>query len=454
MSLAGAIIQLNADNQKLEAFLRTADNIQKDAFLALDDIRSNTENALDGFHGKYPDALQSNLHTASTALLNEGCKTILNTLASTHAGLGEQSEKYRAEILSKIERNDISAIDLMEKWLAEDYDNLPAALLDRLEREIIVETNSGNSKSYVAHCRTSIRHWTDRKDLTMEPGIPLPVSYVYRIDSGTMDFWSSAKKISDFGLRDLFLPVGLKTSISERIKQAFRLSSKEENGGPTKEPQFVKVDGYYISSIRLDGKRSSLSIELVADIAKRDSDHFEIIFDIGHILSTRSYQDVEESVNDYPVLHYLSGKETMALSGPAADLFQIPDIAEVSDLPKIRLCARMLFEKLKLLQSEGLIASKGHLQFLNANGCDIFTSKANKKIDYSALLKFIAKVAESFRPYVKILKEKTPVNGELILRQEVGIGNRKEYSIRVDKLKSCLSNTDAWSKQIIDILKL
>jgi len=40
------------------------------------------------------------------------------------------------------------------------------------------------------------------------------------------------------------------------------------------------------------------------------------------------------------------------------------------------------------------------------------------------------------------MQEKTPVKGELTLREELGGGQRKEYSVRVEELRTQLRETE------------
>ena len=456
VSLAGRIVQLNADNERLAALLKTAEGIRHDASLVVDNIKANTENALDRFHNKYPDPLLTNLHTSSTALLNEGCKTIFGVLAKTNAGIDEQHKKYVEEIASKTERNNTSATNLMESWLAEDYDHLPTLILENLETEITVNIEPGNPKTYSAHCKSSSKRWTDTSSPSIQMGNALPMTYVYRIDTSRLDFWATPKKISSFGVRDLLLPIGMKASISEKLKQVFRLSSKKEQRDIiNKDPEFVKVDEYYVSSIKLDNMRGFLSFALVADLAKPDNDFFELTFEIDQISNPFPYQNGQVDVKTCPKLHYFTAKNSLETAESPLDLFQIGDIVQASDLPKIVLFVKEILGKLSILRKDGVIALNGHLEFLSANGADIVTSENNRmKIEYSPLLEFISIVAESLTLHVKILKEKTPVGGELILRQEVDRGERKEYSARLEDLRSRLPREDPWGRRIADTLQL
>ena len=61
---------------------------------------------------------------------------------------------------------------------------------------------------------------------------------------------------------------------------------------------------------------------------------------------------------------------------------------------------------------------------------------------------------DRFTPFVKKLKEKTPIKGELILREEVEKGQRKEFTISLDDLKSQLMDTHYCGKAVSDILQL
>jgi hypothetical protein len=54
-------------------------------------------------------------------------------------------------------------------------------------------------------------------------------------------------------------------------------------------------------------------------------------------------------------------------------------------------------------------------------------------------------------PSVKKLKEKTPVKDELIIRQELQGGQRKEFAVRLDDLMSNLQET-SFGKSVSGIL--
>jgi hypothetical protein len=114
VSLTGRLIRLNLDNEKLASTLKTAESLSQDVVLAIKQIRTNSANAMDWFHNKHPDALVTNLHTSSAALLNDASKTIASILDNTEGGFDEQHKKYKQEIMSRINHNHSAAVALMK----------------------------------------------------------------------------------------------------------------------------------------------------------------------------------------------------------------------------------------------------------------------------------------------------------------------------------------------------
>ncbi|HEU4984841.1 MAG TPA: hypothetical protein VFT58_04310, partial [Nitrososphaera sp.] len=62
-------------------------------------------------------------------------------------------------------------------------------------------------------------------------------------------------------------------------------------------------------------------------------------------------------------------------------------------------------------------------------------------VEYSLLFDLLEALARSFGPAVGKLKDKTPVKEELILRQELEGGQRKEFAAKLDDLRAQLGET-------------
>jgi hypothetical protein len=149
VSITGRIIRIHSDNEMMAAALSSADTLRQDVILALKQVSTNTANAIDWFHKKYPDALTTNLHTSSAALLNDAKKNISDLLMNTESGLEEQCKKYKDNIISRISDNHATVAALLQSWLSRDYKSFPTSLFSDLLVEMTVNIDTANLKAYV-----------------------------------------------------------------------------------------------------------------------------------------------------------------------------------------------------------------------------------------------------------------------------------------------------------------
>jgi len=453
VSLAGRLIQLQTNNEKLASTLHSSDSLRQDVMSAIEQIRTSTAGAMDWFHNEHRDALATELHTASAALLDDARKTISELLGSTEGGFDEQHKKYTGNILSRISDNHIAAASLMQHWLSGGYKNFPISMLSSLSTEITVFIDPTSSpKTYTVYRDTSSNAQGTKDAGQKREKNPLRLNYKLRIDTSEIEFWHSSRKIFEFGIKELMLPIGMKAPISEKFKQAFRFGSSKFNG-PVKEPEFVKVDDYYLLSTKLDGEKT-LSIKLVPDVAKAETDIIEIIYNVSDLPS--SYLQPANSdvlpAGTRPMINYTSKENSQYVEG--TDLLQIKEIVQASDLSKIGFLGTAILEKLRILQDPSFVDSRGRLELLKADDKHILLSDGIMKVEFRLLFELLNSIASSFTPFVKRLKEKTPVKGELILREEVEKGQRKEYTVKLDDLKSQLLATHYSGKTVSDILQL
>lgn len=136
-----------------------------------------------------------------------------------------------------------------------------------------------------------------------------------------------------------------------------------------------------------------------------------------------------------------------------ADLLQMQEIEEASDLLKIQLLGSAVLAKLGILQKTGLVGSRGTLKEFKVGEASVLAPPNGKRElgCYSELFGLLESIASSFAPYVKKMKETTPVKGELMIRQDLGGGQRKEFSVRIDDLRSRLENAE-YGTRIISTL--
>lgn len=452
-SLTGKLIKLQASNEKLASTLHSSESIRLDVLYAIRQIRTSTGNSLDWFRNKHIDALATELDTSSAALLSEAGRTVSDLLGSSEAGFEEEFKKYTGSIMSRISDNHIAAATFIQTWLSGDHKNLPISLLSSLFTELTVSIDSSCSlKKYIVYRNTlntkkggrDVDHNTERNTTSL--------NYKFRIDTSDIEFWDSSRKVSDFGIKELMLPVGMKAPISEKLKHAFRFGSRKD-ADPVKEPEFVKVDDYYLLSAKLDEKKI-LSIQLVPDVAKPEINLLEIFYYVDDLPgSSPQHKDSNApSMRPRPKINYTSNENGQSVE--VSDLLQIKEIAQASDLTKIGFLGTAIMDKLSILQNPGLVNSRGKLELLKAEDKHILLFEGTTKVEFTLLFDLLNSIASSFTPFVKRLKEKTPIKGELILREEVEKGQRKEFTIRLDDLKSLLIDTHYCGKAVSDILQL
>jgi hypothetical protein len=453
VSLTGKLTKLQTSNDKLASTLRSSESIRLDVLYAIKQIRTSTGSSLDWFRNKHRDALATELDTSSAALLGDTGKTISDLLGSTEAGFEEEFKKYTGSIMSRISDNHIAAATFIQTWLSSDHKNLPISMLASLSTEMTVSIDpAGSPKKYIVY-RNTLNFKKGARDSgqnreTNASGL----NYKFRLDTSDIEFWDSGRKVSDFGIKELMLPVGMKAPISEKLKHAFRLGSKKDSD-PIKEPEFVKVDDYYLLSAKLDQKKT-LSIQLVPDIAKPQTNLLELFYHVDDLPSS-SLQSKDSSthpVSARPRIDFTSNGNGQYVQG--TDLLQIKEIARASDLTKIGLLGTAILDKMGILQNPSLVSSRGKLELLKADEKNILLMEGTTKVEFTLLFELLNSIATYFTPFVKRLKEKTPIKGELILREEVEKGQRKEFTIRLDELRSQLDDSHYCGKTVSEILQL
>jgi hypothetical protein len=135
------------------------------------------------------------------------------------------------------------------------------------------------------------------------------------------------------------------------------------------------------------------------------------------------------------------------------DLLQIPEIRSMAELSKIHLLGAAVLSRVRIIQDPQLIRSRGKLDELRVRSDVVVIPTAIESGQYDQLFDFLRAIARSYAPFVKKMKEKTAVSGELTLREELGGGQRKEYSVRINDLQSQLNETPG-SKSVAEALGL
>ena len=124
----------------------------------------------------------------------------------------KQSDSYRRYIYSRIEGSLSSAIEPLNELISKSYEKLPYILISNLQKglKISVDDTFGDSKRYNI---LLINTLTPNGISLSEDSHSL--SYSLSVRSTEIEFWNQRRKVSDFGLKDMMIPVGLKTPITK-----------------------------------------------------------------------------------------------------------------------------------------------------------------------------------------------------------------------------------------------
>jgi hypothetical protein len=165
------------------------------------------------------------------------------------------------------------------------------------------------------------------------------ISYSLSISSIELEFWNQRRKVSDFGLKDIKIPVGLKTPITKKLKKSLDfLPGLDKEVQSQREPKFVNVEDYYVYSATTDGKENLLVV-LVDDPSKPDDNLIRIKYRISEL--SRDDSDTTTATLANPRTHYLDHNKvpridfTSSEEGKVQDILGIKDIAEATDIPEI-----------------------------------------------------------------------------------------------------------------------
>ncbi|WP_148699250.1 hypothetical protein [Candidatus Nitrososphaera evergladensis] len=424
-------------------------------------------------------------------------------LTDVEANSSQQQEKYNENIKSTTNANRIAAINAVQGWLSDENRNFPGSVLANLsielEAHIDPATHNNNYKvirtasTSVSTPKSAVAVTNKDEEGEKEAGAKaaaitstMPFTYVFEFESAGIEFWNYRKKVVDLGIKELMLPVGMKLPMSEKVKNTFRLGSKKEESA--KEPHFTKADDFYMSSVVLRDDKT-LEVQLASDISagharEGKGELFTITFDMVSLPDSSAHSGnnnislPSSSTNSAtfsttrPTIHYTDnrdrGEEGQATAMVETDLLRIKEIEQATDLRKLTTFGTAVLTKMQILRDPKILALKGKLKLLaveekeaiamsrrNVSGGAAaeptgsgFTATAATAImsplvfiEFRLLFDLLEALARSFGPAIGKLREKTPVKEELILRQELEGGQRKEFAVRLADLRLQLEET-------------
>jgi hypothetical protein len=471
VSVSSNIIQIHKNVERLRFVLNNAELLENEMIAKIKQLKNSTDASMDAFHKNYHEDIINALFPTPTGtdLFFQIKNALIHQLTDGEKEYARHSEEYKKYIHSKIEDFYKNAASLLQDWLSKDNFNLPFALTSNLLNVVEVSIDHTDDNSYRISRTSSITIQKKKVVKFADTAIDDRASYLFYsfiIDVSSIEFWSHKRKVSDFGIEDMLIPVGFKTPISEKLKRSFRFVSRgEDDQTPVeKDPEFVSADDYYLSYLKLEGGKT-LFLILADDASKLDDKVMKINYDMADWYQNDFNDKIDDvsakaefykrliSEGKVPKIDYIQDKEIRRLN-----LFQ-KEFLQFTDISKIFLLGKALTDKMNSILNPKAIASHIKLESIKVDEKDAIKVNRDSAKSPSLLyneelvISFLESVATGFAPLILKLKTKSPVEGELILRYETGDRQREEYVVRTEEINSQLSSTNE-GKRISSMLGL
>ena len=465
-SLSDTIFQAHNDFERLKSVLANAESLESEIVSKIDQLGSALVDIFSNFGTTYNEPLRERYSIPSEAdPFVIASNTLRSNIIHSREVFLKQSDSYRRYIYSRIEGSLSSAIEPLNELISKSYEKLPYILISNLQKglKISVDDTFGDSKRY----NILLINTLPPNSISLSENGP-SLSYSLSVRSTEIEFWNQRRKVSDFGLKDIMIPVGLKTPITKKLKKSLDfLPGLDKETRSQRAPKFVNVENYYLYSANTDGKENLL-VALVDNPSKPDDNLIEIKYKISELNHHNGRTTITTNAADTSIesrTHYLEYNKlpridfTSSEQGKVQDILGIKDIAEVTDIPGILLLGRAILDKIELIlhYEPSQLALYSKLSSIRVDDKDALVVNESKSsislgnnnivaYDPSLVTIFLEIIAKYYSPIIRKLKERSPMKNELILRFENADGSREEHSLGIEELNILLKRTEGGKK--------
>ena len=463
-SLSDMIFQAHNDFEQLRSVLSNAESLESEILSKIDQLINTIGDTFSNFGSQHNEPLRErySIPTEADPFVIASSTLRSNIIHSREVFL-KQSDSYRRYIYSRIEGSLSSALEPLNELITKSYEKLPHTMTSSLQKglKISIDDSFGDSKHYnIVLINTLPPNSFNISENTIF------LSYALSVRSTEIEFWNQRRKVSDFGLKDIMIPVGLKTPITKKLKKSLDfLPGLDKEIKSHRAPKFVNVEDYYLLSANTDGKEN-LVVVLVDNPSRPDDNLIQIkyrISELNHDESTVITNVGSNSVK--PKKHYLEHNKlpridfTSSEQGKVQDILGIKDIAEATDIAQILLLGRAILDKIELIlyYEPSQLALYSRISSIRVDDKDavvVDPSKSSISLGNSNIVAydpnlvtiFLEITAKYYSSIIRKLKEKSPMKDELILRFENVDGSREEHSLAIEELNYLLKKTDGGKK--------
>src|ERR687895_1980831 len=353
-SLSDVIFQAHNDFEDLRSVLANAESLESEIVSKIDQLSSTVGDIFGNFGIRHNEPLRERYSIPSEAdPFVIASSTLKSNIIHSREVFLKQADSYRRYIYSRIEGSLSSALEPLNELTSKGYEKLPYIMTSSFQKglKISIDDTFGDSKRY----NILLINTLPPNSFSLSENSP-SFSYSLSVRSTEIEFWNQRRKISDFGLKDIMIPVGLKTPITKKLKKSLDfLPGLDKEIKSHRAPKFVNVEDYYLFSANTDGKEN-LVVVLVDNPSRPDDNLIQIkyrISELNHDESTVITNVGSNSVK--PKKYYLEHNKlpridfTSSEQGKVQDILGIKDISEATDIPEILLLGRAILDKIELI---------------------------------------------------------------------------------------------------------
>src|SRR5919112_1572912 len=214
-SLSDMIFQAHNDFEQLRSVLANAESLESEILSKIDQLINTIGDTFSNFGSQHNEPLRErySIPTEADPFVIASSTLRSNIIHSKEVFL-KQSDSYRRYIYSRIEGSLSSALEPLNELLSKGYEKLPYVMTSNLQKglQISIDHTFGDNKHY----NIVLTNTLPQNGSNLAEDTATSISYSLSIRSTEIEFWNQRRKVSDFGLKDIMIPVGLKTPITKR----------------------------------------------------------------------------------------------------------------------------------------------------------------------------------------------------------------------------------------------
>lgn len=452
VSISEHVLQIHGNVDKLNFLSKNAEILREAMNTKINQFKISRESEMDTFFDEFYEKLVKVYFPDQIGA--EPFLRIKNSIVRSIADVERECttsfDEYMMYLGSKKDDFYMSSVILLQAWLSKDENNLPNTFISRATNVLIAKIEEVG-EGYRISRSTEIMLGSDEEYGNTRSA---SVSYSFYVDASNASFWKSDRKVVDLEIGQITIPIGFKTSISEKLRRSFRLGhSNDHHQVSEREPDMVSVENYYMTHAKLESGKS-LSVILSAEL-KPTNKVIKIEYDLKDLHADGNDLSASETSPNYeqliaegrvPRVEYIDEKESRRI-----DLLQ-KEFHRATDISRIMNMGSKLEEKLQQLLDIRSMSSYVKLYSITVDDKEAVLIANNQPTDghlsyYEDLVvSFLGSIASGFEPIIQMLIVKSPVKGELILRYDSPDKQREEYMIRVSDIISRLSSSSGGRK--------